>query len=215
MSIIHERRAQRANDILRWLFKNTGRTKFLGSLLILMALIASVQATGNVTLAWNRCTNAIVAGYNVYYGGASGAYTNEISAGNTTNATVSGLVEGTTYYFAATSYASSGMESPFSSEVSCLVPLDAPIVNYSNTYTAVVTTNAPGFYTNRLHQTRPIPLLSTNYIFTGFWIYYPPSGEWTLQSSSNLLTWVNYATGTNAVFIPYTGGNWYFRFKSS
>jgi hypothetical protein len=103
-----------------------------------MAFIASVQATGNVTLAWNRCTNAIVAGYNVYYGGASGAYTNEISAGNTTNATVSGLVEGTTYYFAATSYASSGMESPFSSEVSCLVPLDAPIVNYSNTYTAVV-----------------------------------------------------------------------------
>ena len=174
----------------------------------------SVFATGSVTLVWNASTDPSVVGYNVYYGGASGAYTNEICAGNATNATISGLVEGTTYYFAATTYAVSGRESPFSSEVSYLVPLNVPIVNCSNTYTAVVTTNAPGFYTNRLHQIRPIPLFSTNYIFNGFWIYYPPSGVWTLQSSSNLLTWFDYATGTNAVFIPNTGGNWFFRFKA-
>ncbi|MGA2280609.1 MAG: fibronectin type III domain-containing protein [Verrucomicrobiota bacterium] len=174
----------------------------------------SAFATGSVTLAWNASTDPSVVGYNVYYGGASGAYTNEICAGNATNATISGLVEGTTYYFAATTYAASGRESPFSSEVSYLVPLNVPIVNCSNTYTAVVTTNAPGFYTNRLHQIRPIPLFSTNYIFNGFWIYYPPSGVWTLQSSSNLLTWFDYATGTNAVFIPNTGGNWFFRFKA-
>ena len=88
-----------------------------------MALIASVQATGSVTLAWNRCTNSIVAGYNVYYGGASGAYTNEIPAGNATNTTISGLIQGTTYYFVATTYAASGMESPFSSQISYTVPL--------------------------------------------------------------------------------------------
>jgi len=41
----------------------------------------SVFATGSVTLAWNACTDPNVAGYNVYYGGASGAYTNEICAG--------------------------------------------------------------------------------------------------------------------------------------
>jgi hypothetical protein len=111
--------------------------RFLGVLLIVTALITSVQAAGSVTLAWNRCTNAIVAGYNVYYGGKSGAYTNEISAGNVTNATVSGLVQGTTYYFAATTYASSGMESPFSSEVSYLVPLNAPIVNQPPTLNAL------------------------------------------------------------------------------
>jgi hypothetical protein len=68
-------------------------------------------------------------GYNVYYGGASGAYTNEICAGNATNVIISGLVQGTTYYFAATTYAASGMESPFSSEVSYLVPPNVPIVN--------------------------------------------------------------------------------------
>jgi hypothetical protein len=214
MNIIHERRARRASDVLRRPLKITGLTKFLGVLLILASLSQTVQAGQSVTLAWNRCTNSTVAGYNIYYGGASRAYTNEISAGNTTNATISGLVPGTTYYFAATTYSAAGLESPFSSEVSYLVPLlNAPIVNYSNTYTAVVITNAPGFYTNRLHQIKPIPLLSTNVIFNGFWIY-PPSGTWILQSSSNLLTWVDYATATNAVFVPNNGGNWFFRFKS-
>ena len=125
MSIFHERRAQRANDVLRWPFKITGLTKFLGGFLILTALITSVQAAGSVTLAWNRSSDTNVAGYNVYYGGASGAYTNEISVGNATNATITGLVQGTVYYFAATTYAASGMESPFSSEISYTIPLPA------------------------------------------------------------------------------------------
>ncbi len=170
-------------------------------------------ATGSVTLAWSASTDPSIAGFNVYYGGASGAYTNEIFAGNATNVTVSGLVSGATYYFAAKSYDTSGVESMFSGEVSYLIPMNVPILNCSNTYIAVVTANAPGFITNRLHQIRPIPPLATNYIFNGFWIYYPPSGVWTLQSSSNLLTWFDYSTGTNAVFIPNTGGNRFFRLK--
>jgi hypothetical protein len=178
----------------------------------------SAFATGGVTLAWKASTDPSVAGYNIYYGGASGAYTNEICAGNATNATISGLVQGTTYYFAATTYAASGMESPFSSEASYLVPTNVPIVNLSKTYTAVVCTNLFRFRTNTLPSGRqivtPLPPIYTNFVFTGFWIYYPPSGVWTLQSSSNLLTWFDYATGTNAVFIPNTGGNWYFRFKA-
>lgn len=123
MNIIHERRAQRSNAVLRWPFKITGLTKFLGGLLILAALSTTVQAAGSVTLAWNRSTDSIVAGYNVYYGGASGAYTNEVSAGNATNTTISGLIQGTTYYFAATTYSIAGMESSFSSEVSYTVPI--------------------------------------------------------------------------------------------
>ena len=197
------------------------RRAILGSFLfsVLFAVMQlSAFATASVTLAWNASTDPGVAGYNVYYGGASGAYTNELCAGNATNATISGLVEGTTYYFAATSYVASGLESPFSSEVSYLVPLNAPIVNYSNTYTAVVCTNLIQFSTNTLPSgkiiVRPLPPIYTNCVFTGFWIYYPPSGVWTLQSSSNLLAWFDYATGTNAVFIPNTGGNWYFRFKA-
>jgi hypothetical protein len=137
MNIIHECRAQRANEVLCRPFKITGLTKFLGGLLILAALSTSAQAAGSVTLTWIRCTNSIVAGYNVYYGGASGTYTNEIRVGNATNATISGLVQGTTYYFAATSYTSLGMESPFSSEVSYLVPPNVPLVNQPPTLNAL------------------------------------------------------------------------------
>jgi hypothetical protein len=122
MNIIHERRAQRANDILRRPFRITGLTKFLGSLLILAVLSTTVQAA-SVTLAWTRSSDTNVAGYNVYYGGASGTYTNMVNVGSATNATISGLIPGTTYYFAATAYSSSGVGSPFSSEVSYTVPI--------------------------------------------------------------------------------------------
>ena len=116
------------------------RRAILGSFLFsaLFAIIPlSAFATGNVTLVWNTCIDPNVAGYNVYYGGTSGAYTNEICVGNATNATISGLVEGTTYYFAATTYAASGMESPFSSAVSCLVPVNGPIGNQPPTLNAI------------------------------------------------------------------------------
>jgi hypothetical protein len=79
-----------------------------------------------VTLAWNRSTEPIVAGYNVYYGGKSGAYTNEVSAGADTNITINGLVDGSIYYFAATAYSAAGVESPFSAEVVYRMPLYTP-----------------------------------------------------------------------------------------
>ncbi len=97
----------------------------------------SAFATGSVTLAWNASTDPSVVGYNVYYGGASGAYTNEICAGNATNVTVSGLVQGTTYYFAATTFSASGLESPFSSEASYLVPPKVPATNQPPTLNAI------------------------------------------------------------------------------
>ncbi|MFZ0828083.1 MAG: Ig-like domain-containing protein [Verrucomicrobiia bacterium] len=80
------------------------------------------MAAGSVTLAWNPSADPLVVGYNVYYGAASATYTNEISAGTATNISISGLVPGTTYYFAATTYNAANMESAYSSEVSYLVP---------------------------------------------------------------------------------------------
>jgi len=112
---------------VRWPFKITGLTKFLGVLLILAALSTTVQAGQSVTLAWNRSADPIVAGYNIYYGGTSGTYTNMVNAGNATNATISGLVQGRTYYFAATTYSSLGVESSISSEASYTVPILAGV----------------------------------------------------------------------------------------
>ena len=182
---------------------------------VLLAILQpSAFAGGSVTLTWSPSTDPLVVGYNIYYGGASGTYTNSISVGSAISVTISGLIPGASYYFAATTYNADNLESPLSGEESFLAPLDVPIMISSNAYTVVLTTNAPGFYTNRLHKISPIPPFTTNQIVIGFWICSPTSGMWTLQSSSNLLTWFDYATSTNAVFIPYTSGNCYFRYKS-
>jgi len=74
--------------------------------------------TISVTLAWKPSTSPTTAGYKLYYGAASRAYTNAVDVGQSTMATISNLVAGTTYYFAATAYDSSGMESPYSNEAS-------------------------------------------------------------------------------------------------
>ncbi len=94
--------------------------------MIFAACLMSVEAGTSVTLAWNQSTNPIVAGYNIYYGGASGTYTNKTSAGPVTSLTISNLVNGTTYYFAATTYSAAGAESAFSSEVAYTVPTPPP-----------------------------------------------------------------------------------------
>ena len=80
-----------------------------------------------MTLAWNpdAATNNI-AGYNIYYGGASLTYTNKISLGNVTNETVSKLASGAIYYFAATAVNASGLESAYSSEVAYTNPAATP-----------------------------------------------------------------------------------------
>ena len=155
MNIIHERRAQRANAVLRRPFKITGLTKFLGGLLILAALSTTVQAGQSVTLAWNQSADPTVAGYKAYYGVASHTYTNNIDVGNATSATISGLIPGTTYYFAATTYSALGVESPFSSEVSYTVPI-LPGVQFRVTPTRqfILTVTGPVSHTYNIQATQ-------------------------------------------------------------
>src|SRR5437867_3915450 len=106
-------------------------------------LAASIPLSGfaltSITVAWDPSASPNVTGYKVYYGAATGTYTNTVSVGNTTNTTLSGLVEGTTYYLSATALDNLGQESDLSPEISYLVPLPAvnqpptlnPIVNIS------------------------------------------------------------------------------------
>jgi hypothetical protein len=89
---------------------------FLGGAVALMQF--SAVASQSVTLTWNPSVNTNVAGYKIYYGAASLTYTNSITVGNVTNTTVTGLADDTTYFFAATTYDSTGAESEFSNEAS-------------------------------------------------------------------------------------------------
>ena len=99
-----------------------------GWLIRLVALIAVPAFAGTtVPLAWNASQDANVAGYKIYYGVASRVYTNSLDVGNVTNAVVVGLVEGTTYFFAATTYDAAGMESDYSNEANYLVAPSIPV----------------------------------------------------------------------------------------
>jgi Fibronectin type III domain len=84
-----------------------------------------LQALQSVTLGWQQTADPNAVGYNIYYGPATHDYTNMISVGNVTSVTIGGLVEGATYYFAATTYNAQGQESGFSSEVVYVVPIVA------------------------------------------------------------------------------------------
>jgi hypothetical protein len=86
-------------------------------LMLLLALVAfPVVAATTVPLAWNVSTNANIGGYKIYFGPASRTYTNAVDVGNVTNTVIAGLAAGTTYYFAATTYDTAGVESAFSNE---------------------------------------------------------------------------------------------------
>lgn len=81
-----------------------------------------------VTLAWNPSPDPTVTGYFLYFGGASGTYTNKTDRGFVTNAVINGLVNGDTYFFAVSAYDSAGLESLRSAEVSYTVPAPNPPV---------------------------------------------------------------------------------------
>jgi len=80
---------------------------------------------GSVTLAWDASPDASAVGYRIHYGPASGVYTNSAAVGNVTSATLTGLAEGATYFFAATAYNISGDESLFSNEANYTVPVSS------------------------------------------------------------------------------------------
>lgn len=78
-------------------------------------MLAPVQPY-NITLAWDASPDTNVVGYNVYWGVGSRCYTGMVCAGAQRTVTISNLVRGTTYFFAATAYDSWGLESDFSPE---------------------------------------------------------------------------------------------------
>lgn len=95
---------------------------FLGVMLLALALCPAARSAQSASLSWDASPDVTVTGYNIYYGGASGVYTNTVSVGNQLSAVISGLDEGGTYYFVLTAFDALGVESIYSNEASYLVP---------------------------------------------------------------------------------------------
>ena len=105
--------------------RNTKTTTLAILILLLTTASLAFAADGGaaeVKLAWDP-PSGTPAGYKVYWGEASGNYTNSLDAGLATTATVPGLQAGKTYYFAATALYRDDIESGYSNEVSKLIPV--------------------------------------------------------------------------------------------
>ena len=81
-------------------------------------VLAVCRGNYHVGLEPRSSTNDAITNYNVYYGVASATYTNSAAAGTNLTVSISNLVEGVTYYFAATAVDTNGLESDYSNEVS-------------------------------------------------------------------------------------------------
>ena len=130
------------------------------------------NAAQSLKLSWNPSKDPSVSGYNVYYGKSSGVFDHKVSVGNATTVTVSGLVEGTTYYFVATASTTSGLESPPSGQISYTVP---------GTWLSITPMLVSGV--------RAVKIASSGVI----------RSPWTLQTSPDLKTWSTMSKGTNSL----------------
>jgi hypothetical protein len=118
----------------------------LGGILFLALLLhpsppasAALPGAYSVTLAWDRSPDSSVTGYRIYYGTASGSYSNNLAVGNVATYTVPGLASGVTYFFAATAYDANGVESPFSNETSYLPGVPRVAIRVATNRQAVLT----------------------------------------------------------------------------
>src|SRR2546428_738116 len=117
----------------RTLARHLCRALFVACVLtVLCSLAPALSSAAQVALAWDANTDPDLAGYKLYYSISSGSYQLSVDVGNQTSYTLSGLLEGQIYYFAATAYNLSGSESGFSNEVSKAIPdVTPPTVSIS------------------------------------------------------------------------------------
>ena len=127
-----------------WSSRFIGLMRFLEATLIPAALITPVQGAQSVALAWKPSSESGIVNFTIYYGVACRDYTTSVSVGTATNATIAGLYEGTSYYFAVTASNNLGLESDFSNEISYTVPEPIPKLQIRVTPTRQVVLTVTG-----------------------------------------------------------------------
>jgi hypothetical protein len=86
-------------------------------------LLCGNSFAATVKLAWDPSTSPNVGGYKISYGTSKGQYTSTIDAGKKTSHSITGLKEGSQYFFAVKAYNSAKtIESAYSNPLSVTVP---------------------------------------------------------------------------------------------
>jgi hypothetical protein len=163
-----------------------------GSFLI---LTQGSSYAAQVKLAWNASNGA--AGYKIYYGTSSNHYTSVVDVKNYLTYTFTNLPDGNTYYFAATAYDTSRLESDYSTEVCYNAISSYPSILWRNTSTGQVAL----WYMNGTS--------SAGFVYIGV-----VSLDWTIVGRADFnsdgkpdIIWRNPTTGDN--YIWYMDGTSY------
>ncbi|HEX3628139.1 MAG TPA: fibronectin type III domain-containing protein [Verrucomicrobiae bacterium] len=159
-------------------FNKAGKVSLMGFLAGIGLAVSALPAIASqsVELSWAPSVSPDIVGYNIYYGSATGDYTNELSVGNTTNVVVSGLLNSTTYFFAAKAINGAGIESSYSLQLAYAVPNPGAIIG------------KPVFSGNKLTIT----------------VKGLPGALYVIQASTDLVNWISLETNLTPLMFTDT-----------
>jgi hypothetical protein len=117
-------------------------------LLIVLGGLLSAKAPVRILLSWEPNPEPDIAGYRIHYGTNSRVYETALNVGNVNCTVVTNLKECTLYFFAATAYNTSALESDLSEEVSlytdnCLEVVLTTSTNLNGPWVTLFKTNMP------------------------------------------------------------------------
>ncbi|HOX56040.1 MAG TPA: Ig-like domain-containing protein [Candidatus Paceibacterota bacterium] len=164
-------------------------------------------------MAWDKSPSTnVIAQYKVYYGVAKNTYTNSVSAGTNLTVSVSNLVVGATYYFAATAVDTFGLESDYSTEVSTqiILPNQAPTLNALanvtiNESSGLRTVNLSGISSGATGESQTLVVTSSS---SNTGLIPNPTVNYTSPSASGSISFtpVPYAYGSAVVSVTVNDG---------
>lgn len=149
--------------------------------LLIFAVAQCARAQRAITLAWEPNDEPDLAGYFIHYGLASGAYSTKTNVGLRTTNTISGLLEGLTYYFAVTAYNTAGLESEPSNEITNR-PNRRPVLSVPD-HCHPVNVGQPLIVTNTASD-QDVPSQTLTFSVAG-----PPFARARINPASGIFTW--------------------------
>jgi Fibronectin type III domain len=149
----------------------------------------------DLTLAWDPPTDGLTTGYVLSFGGAPSTYAQQVDVGFATSYTISGLNDGSTYYFVVRAYDASGNLSALSAEVSATITPSVPPAVTS----VALSSNVPS----------PVVLGTTvNWLSTASGGVAPYQFQWGLYNAGTWTQWP-WSSASTWSWTPSTAGSDY------